>query len=79
MQRIVRPDKGRRCLRKARLNHRAKFPFRIRRLRLNHDVGCCNIRSQLTCPQRHLGGIAYRSRTSTSLLLPVRPITLKLV
>jgi hypothetical protein len=47
MQRIVSADKGWWCLRKARLKHRAKFPFRIRRLRLNHDVGYCNIRSQL--------------------------------
>ena len=35
MQRIVSADKGRRCLRKARLKHRAKFPFHIHRLRLN--------------------------------------------
>ena len=47
MQRVVGADKGRRFLRKARLKHRAKFSFHIRRLRLNHDVGCCNIRSQL--------------------------------
>jgi hypothetical protein len=44
MQRIVSADKGRRCLREARLKDRAKFPFHIHRLRLNHDVGYCNIR-----------------------------------
>ena len=52
MERIVSADKGWRCLRKAHLKQRAKFPFRIRRLRLNHDVGGCNICSQLVVERR---------------------------
>jgi hypothetical protein len=52
MQCIVSADKGWRCLRKAHLKHRAKFPFRIRRLRWNHYVGCCNICSQLVVERR---------------------------
>jgi hypothetical protein len=34
------------CLRKALVKHYAEFPFHIRRLRLNHDVSCCNILSR---------------------------------